>query len=144
MTLEKWKQHVGRGHTPFNRRCRICMQEAGVDQPHRSLKADIPSYVLNVDIAGPFSTGEDVGTGRKVKYVLIGTVPIPLGVGDKEPSEAAEPEEEEDPNPADWEEEDDQPRASDEEARRLNDKVKDVLLLPLFEPPNELFEGHLD
>ena len=66
MTLEKWKQHVGRGHTPFNRRCRICMQEAGVDRQHRRLKADIPSYVLNVDIAGPFSTGEDVGTGRKV------------------------------------------------------------------------------
>ena len=79
MTLEKWKQHVGRGHTPY--------------------KAGIPSYVLNADIAGPFSTGEDVGTGRKVKYVLIGTVPIPLGVGDAEPSEAAEPEEE-DPNPA--------------------------------------------
>ena len=35
--------------------------------------------------------------------------------------------EEEDPNPADWEEEDDQPRASDEEARRLNDKVKDEM-----------------
>ena len=118
MTLEKWKQHVGRGHTPFNRRCCICMQEAGVDRPHRRLKADIPSYVVNVDIAGPFSTGEDVGTGRKVKYV-----PIPVGAG---PSEAAEPEEE-DPNPADWEEEDDQPRASDEEARRLNDKVKDEM-----------------
>ena len=79
-----------------------------MDRPHHRLKADIPSYVLNVDIAGPFSTGEDVGTGRRVKYVLIGTVPIPFGVGDKEPSEAEEPEQE-DPNPADWEEEDDQP-----------------------------------
>ena len=127
MTLEKWKQHVGRGHTPFNRRCRICMQEAGVDRQHRRLKADIPSYVLNVDIAGPFSTGEDVGTSRKVKYVLIGTVPIPIGAGDKEPSETAEPEEE-DPNPADWEEEENQPRVSDEEAKRLNDKVKDEML----------------
>ena len=46
--------------------------------------------------------------------------------GDKEPSEAAEPEEE-DPSPADWEEEEDQPRASDEEAKRLNDKVKDEM-----------------
>ena len=79
-----------------------------MDRPHRRLKAEIPSYVLNVHIAGPFSTGEDVGTGRKVKYGLSGTVPILLGVGDKEPSEAAEPEEE-DPNPAEWEEEDDQP-----------------------------------
>ena len=35
MTLERWKEHVKRGHAPFNRRCRVCMQEAGIDRPHK-------------------------------------------------------------------------------------------------------------
>ena len=129
MTLEKWKEHVKRGHAPFNRRCRVCMQEAGIDRPHRRLKADIPAYyVLNVDIAGPFSAGDDAGTGRKVKYALIGTVPVPLegGEGGDPPAEPVE-DADEDVVSGEWEEEDEQPRASDDEARRLNEKVKDEM-----------------
>ena len=81
MTLDQWKQHVRRGHTPFDRRCRLCMKEAGVDRQHRRLKAAIPSYVLNVDIVGPFIQGRDVGLssrGEKVKYIMLATVAIPL------------------------------------------------------------------
>ena len=117
-----------RGHAPFNRRCRVCMQEAGIDRPHRRLKADIPAYVLNVDIAGPFSAGDDAGTGRKVKYALIGTVPVPLegGEGGDPPAEPVE-DADEDVVSGEWEEEDEQPRASDDEARRLNEKVKDEM-----------------
>ena len=78
MTLDQWKEHVNRGHVPFHRRCRVCLEQAGIDRAHYRQKKGVSSYVLNVDVIGPFIEGEDVGSHRKVKYALVSTVPIPL------------------------------------------------------------------
>ena len=150
MSLEQWKQHVHRGHVPFDRRCRMCLQEAGVDRPHRRLKAAVSAYVLNVDITGPFVAGSDVGTGKKVKYALVATVAIPVKEVTPGPGEADGEEDEElrgerghqgepgdtaDPGDHAAEDEaleglecdDEEPRVSDAVAEAVNVKVRDEM-----------------
>ena len=150
MSLEQWKQHVHRGHVPFDRRCRMCLQEAGVDRPHRRLKAAVSAYVLNVDITGPFVAGSDVGTGKKVKYALVATVAIPVkevtpgpGEADGEEDEELRGEREHQGEPGDTADpgdhaaedealeglecDDEEPRVSDAVAEAVNVKVRDEM-----------------
>ena len=87
MSLEAWKEHVERGHVPFQRRCRVCLEQAGIDRQHRRQRLGVSSYVMNVDVIGPFVVGEDVGTRRRVKYALVSTVPIPVKPTKVDPGE---------------------------------------------------------
>ena len=144
MNLDQWKEHVRRGHCPFDRRCRMRLQEAGVDHPHRRLKAAVSAYVLSVDITGPFVVGNDVGTNRKVRYALVATVAVPVKEeeealpgedrregfeGDSERGDRAG-EEDQAEEEIDLEEldcENQEPRVSDEVAEKVNAKVKDEI-----------------
>ena len=127
----------------------MCLQEAGVDRPHRRLKAAVSAYVLNVDITGPFAAENDVGTGKKVKYTLVATVAVPVKEIAPEPGEAngedkeplgehehrggpddsAGPEDHaaEDDTLEGLECEDDEPRVSDAVAEAVNVKVRDEM-----------------
>ena len=77
MNLQDWKQHIAQQHSPYRRDCRTCLETMGVSEPHRRQKTGGSSYVLSADIIGPFAEGVDAGTGRKARYILIATVPIP-------------------------------------------------------------------
>ena len=128
----------------------MCLQEAGVDRPHRRLKAAVSAYVLNVDITGPFVAGSDVGTGKKVKYALVATVAIPAkevtpgpGEADGEEDEELRGEREHQGEPGDTADpgdhapedealeglecDDEEPRVSDAVAEAVNVKVRDEM-----------------
>ena len=50
LTLEQWKQHIKRGHIPFNNRCRTCLKEMGVDLPHRRQKDGGTAFIMSADV----------------------------------------------------------------------------------------------
>ena len=81
MTMSDWKAHVQRGHVPFRRDCRLCVETMGQDVPHRRQRNQGGNsvYILSVDIAGPYHSGWDYGESTEAKYALIATVPIPRG-----------------------------------------------------------------
>ena len=51
--LKRWARHVRDGHVPFHKRCRTCVMNAGSGRQHRRV-LNPSSYVLSVDVAGPF------------------------------------------------------------------------------------------
>ena len=61
LTIEQWKQHIKRGHIPFNNKCRTCLKEMGVDLPHRRQKDGGTAFVMSADVVGPFIEGHDLG-----------------------------------------------------------------------------------
>ena len=76
--MSQWKDHIQRGHVPYSRNCRSCLLQMGVDAQHRRQKGAGTAYTLSVDLTGPFVLGEDLGTGKKAKYAMVATVPVPV------------------------------------------------------------------
>ena len=65
-----WSEHLRRGHMPFRRDCQVCQEASGVARGHR--KVSHPrAGILNLDVAGPFQSGNDVE--EPAKFMLLGT-----------------------------------------------------------------------
>ena len=146
LSVEQWRDHSRRGHIPFNRERRTCLEEMGSDTPHRRRTGGGSSFVMSVDAMGPYTKGNDLGDQRRiVKYALVATIPIP--VGDTEVTEDPEGHSDEAGEAMPWEALDAGAiEVAEEEARELNQaaalvegekdpvKVKNVTFVEPMEP----------
>ena len=90
--LKRWARHVRDGHVPFHKRCRTCVMNAGSGRQHRRV-LNPSSYVLSVDVAGPFRS-RGIDADGKYRYALIGSYCMPKLPNYKEPDlEPQSPEE---------------------------------------------------
>ena len=86
---QEWIDHCRRGHVPWRRDCRACVQSAAYPRPHRRQRHP---HVLNLqcDLAGPFVVGEDVAV-KNPRHIMVATYSFPtLEIKENTP----EPEEE--------------------------------------------------
>ena len=73
--IKAWEEHVRRGHVPYRKDCAICVETKGRDRRHVR-QAQVDSFTLSLDIAGPFEPGYDQHV-VKPKYYLTGVITIP-------------------------------------------------------------------
>ena len=99
--LESWKEHVVRGHLPYRRDCRRCVEGSGLGIQHRSIK-DKAMFTLSIDLFGPMSSSEkgrdeeSVSANPHIKYGLVGAFRVPRsalegGKGEEEIQKDAPP-----------------------------------------------------
>ena len=81
--LKQWARHVRDGHVPFHKRCRTCVMNAGSGRQHRRV-LNPSSYVLSVDVAGPFRS-RGIDADGKYRYALVGSYCMPKLPSYKEP-----------------------------------------------------------
>ena len=73
--LAEWKAHIQRGHVPYRRDCRRCVEGAGLGIQHRKIRHKT-SFSLSVDLFGPMNKHErgrdeeSVSANPHVKYGL--------------------------------------------------------------------------
>ena len=71
------QEHVAAGHIPYNKACWSCLMGRLKRPPHfRQPITD--SFVLSVDLAGPFAEG--VHEGAKARYFLAANLSVPVDV----------------------------------------------------------------
>ena len=77
---DMWATHFRQGHRPFRRDCRLCIEQAGTQKPHRR-RGDTQRmssvWSVAVDIVGPLSMTRDGASGRVVRYAMIAVALVP-------------------------------------------------------------------
>ena len=73
---EEWYKHIVCGHIPFRRESGECLRAAGRDRP-RTRQEHPDAYALSLDIAGPFSPGQDQDQGHP-KYFVVAVITVPF------------------------------------------------------------------
>ena len=74
--VQAWIEHHRAGHLPFRKDCPTCLLGAGKNRQHRRLACP-SSYVLSVDIVGPFIPGVDQETNGP-RYGLVAVYAVPV------------------------------------------------------------------
>lgn len=78
--VQAWIDHHRAGHLPFRKDCPTCLLGAGKNRQHRRLACP-SSYVLSIDIVGPFIPGVDQEiNGPRYGLVAVYSVPVNGGV----------------------------------------------------------------
>ena len=79
---EEWRAHILRGHLPYRRDCKFCVEGSGLGVQHRRIKNPQP-FTLSVDLFGPM-TGEERGRDEQsvsgnphLKYGLVAVYRLP-------------------------------------------------------------------
>ena len=95
----EYKRHCERGHWPFRRDCRECLQAAGKSRPLRRRPPTSDAYTLAVDLAGPYVRGlsevAHLETMPRPRYLFVGVYMFPVDADHKllwEISEVVKPE----------------------------------------------------
>ena len=78
--LLEWQHHLDNDHRPFRRDCEECLRSMGRDRMRKRVVCP-DSYVLNLDIMGPFNAGDDQ-TGSGFHYAMIGAFTVPCSSDD--------------------------------------------------------------
>ena len=86
---QTFRQHILAGHTPFRKDCYACVAGRARKQHFRQSVSE--AFVLSVDLAGPLKPGLDENT--KARYFLAASFSVPRDSKLREPEEAPEPEE---------------------------------------------------
>ena len=79
---EEWRGHIMRGHVPYRKDCKFCVEGAGLGIQHRRIK-NPQAYSLSVDLFGPMSgleRGRDeqsVSENPHLKFGLVGAFRFP-------------------------------------------------------------------
>ena len=79
---EAWRAHVMRGHVPFRRDCRYCIEGAGLGVQHRRIR-NPQAFTLSVDLFGPMpplEKGRDeqsVSGNPHLRFGLTGVYRMP-------------------------------------------------------------------
>ena len=71
------QDHVAAGHIPYNKACWSCLM-GRLKQPPHFRQPITDSYVLSVDLSGPFAEG--VHEGVKARYFLAANLSVPFDV----------------------------------------------------------------
>ena len=79
MDVEEWKRHIKQEHVPFRRDCRDCVEAMGFSNPHRRSRNASSAFMMAVDIMGLIEQGRDLGLNQWCKYVMVATIPVPVG-----------------------------------------------------------------
>ena len=80
--LDSWKEHVIRGHLPYRRDCRRCVEGSGLGIQHRSIK-NKAMFTLSIDLFGPLGSSEkgrdeeSVSANPHIRYGLVGAFRVP-------------------------------------------------------------------
>ncbi|CAE7189867.1 TY5A [Symbiodinium sp. KB8] len=74
--MKKWALHVRNGHVPFHPRCQTCVSTRATGRRHQRVRSP-SSYVLSLDISGPYRVKGETGTRKDFRYVLVGAFMIP-------------------------------------------------------------------
>ena len=80
--LDEWKAHVMRGHLPYRRDCRRCVEGSGLGVQHRGVKHKA-MFTLSIDLFGPMAKhekGQDeesVSANPHIRYGLVGAFRVP-------------------------------------------------------------------
>ena len=74
--VQAWIEHHRAGHLPFRKDCPTCLLGAGQNRQHRRLACPW-SYVLSLDIAGPFIPGVDQEI-KGPRYGLVAVYSVPV------------------------------------------------------------------
>ena len=74
--VQAWIEHHRAGHLPFRKDCPTCLLGAGQNRQHRRLACP-SSYVLSLDIAGPFIPGVDQEI-KGPRYGLVAVYSVPV------------------------------------------------------------------
>ena len=79
---EEWKAHILRGHVPYRKDCKFCVEGSGLGVQHRRVK-NPQAYTLSVDLFGPM-TGPEKGRDEQsvsgnphLKFGLVGAFRLP-------------------------------------------------------------------
>ena len=84
---EAWKAHLLRGHVPYRKDCRYCVEGAGLGMQHRKVK-NPQAYTLSVDLFGPMpgpEKGRDeqsISGNPHLRFGLIGVFRLPRSAVD--------------------------------------------------------------
>ena len=82
---EEWRAHIMRGHVPYRRDCRYCVEGSGLGIQHRKVKHP-QAYTLSVDLFGPTTPAEkgrdeqSVSGKPHLRYGLVGVYRLPKSV----------------------------------------------------------------
>ena len=80
--LEAWKAHLLRGHVPYRRDCRYCVEGAGLGMQHRKVR-NPQAYTLSVDLFGPMPPHEkgrdeqSISGNPHMRFGLVGVFRLP-------------------------------------------------------------------
>ncbi len=78
--LLEWQHHIDNDHKPLRRDCEECLRSMSRDRMRKRITCP-DSYVLNLDIMGPFNTGDDQ-TGTGFHYAMVGAFTVPCSSDD--------------------------------------------------------------
>eukprot|EP00439_Symbiodinium_sp_Y106_P029796 s3022_g3.t1 len=79
---EEWRSHIIRGHMPYRKDCKFCVEGAGLGIQHRRAK-NPQAYTLSVDLFGPMTGPEkgrdeqSVSANPHLKFGLVGAFRFP-------------------------------------------------------------------
>ncbi|CAE7775417.1 RE1 [Symbiodinium sp. CCMP2592] len=85
---EEWRAHILRGHMPYRKDCRFCVEGSGLGMQHRRVK-NPQAFSLSVDLFGPMSGAEkgrdeqSVSANPHLRYGLVGVFRFPKSTLDK-------------------------------------------------------------
>ena len=74
--LEQWKIHVRNNHTPYNRKCRTCVESSASGRKHTRVKTP-SSYCLSLDVCGPFRQRGADPDHSDYRFALVGAYVVP-------------------------------------------------------------------
>ena len=77
---DMWATHFRQGRRPFRRDCRLRIEQAGTQKPHRrrgDTQRMSSAWSVAVDIVGPLSMTRDGASGRVVRYAMIAVALAP-------------------------------------------------------------------
>ena len=87
---EEWRSHIMRGHVPYRRDCKFCVEGAGLGIQHRRVKHP-QAYTLSVDLFGPMSGDEkgrdeqSVSANPHLRFGLVGAFRFPKSILSRQP-----------------------------------------------------------
>ena len=79
---EEWRSHILRGHLPYRRDCKYCVEGSGLGVQHRRVKHP-QAFSLSIDLFGPMSGAErgrdeqSVSGNPHLKFGLVGVFRLP-------------------------------------------------------------------
>eukprot|EP00439_Symbiodinium_sp_Y106_P022102 s6340_g2.t1 len=79
---EEWRSHIMRGHLPYRRDCKFCVEGSGLGVQHRRIK-NPQAFTLSIDLFGPMSgieRGRDeqsVSGNPHLKFGLVAVFRLP-------------------------------------------------------------------
>ena len=79
---EEWRSHILRGHLPYRRDCKYCVEGSGLGVQHRRIR-NPQAFSLSVDLFGPMSGAErgrdeqSVSGNPHLKFGLVGVFRLP-------------------------------------------------------------------